>query len=211
MNHVIKNAYQVSVSYSETEDVFQQIFTQDEATRTTTTYTANFDKARNFNFRGIIPVDLAPWWNTSNMLQVSHQAWKSMIGDALLDVSQTSFLARTQHNIVLPAGFKLEVVGMYLGPQLYGQARLASFGWVDAGVSKSVMKDKLSITLNGTDLFRTQIINADIQFDQMDTQFRQYRSNQGVRLTLRYKFAQGESFRVSNRNGSKEERDRLGD
>jgi len=211
MNHVIKRAYQVSISYSETEDVFQQIFTQDEESRTTTTYTANFDKARSFNFRGIIPVDLAPWWNTSNMIQVNYNAWKSMIGDALLDVSQTSFMARTQHNIMLPAGFKLEVVGMYLGPQLYGQARLASFGWVDAGVSKSVMKDKMSITLNGTDLFRTQIINADIQFDQMDTQFRQYRSNQGVRLTLRYKFAQGESFRVSNRSGSKEERDRLGD
>jgi len=211
MNHVIKRAYQISLSYSETEDVFQQIFTQDEESRTTTTYTANFDKARSFNFRGIIPVDIAPWWNTSNMLQVNHNAWKSMIGDVLLDVSQTSFMARTQHNIMLPAGFKVEVVGMYLGPQLYGQARLSSFGWVDAGVSKSVMKDKLSITLNGTDLFRTQIINADIQFDQMDTQFRQYRSNQGVRLTLRYKFAQGESFRVSNRSGSKEERDRLGD
>jgi hypothetical protein len=211
MNHVIKKAYQISLSYSETEDVFQQIFTQDEASRTTTTYTANFDKAKTFNFRGIIPVDIASWWNTSNMLQVSHNAWKSVIGDAILDVSQTSFMARTQHNIMLPAGFKLEVVGMYLGPQLYGQARIGSFGWVDAGVSKSVMKDKLSITLNGTDLFRTQIINADIQFDRMDTQFRQYRSNQGVRLTLRYKFAQGESFRVSNRSGSREERDRLGE
>ena len=211
MNHVIKQAYQISVSYSETEDVFQQVFVQDEANRTTTTFTTNLDKARSFNTRAIIPVDIAPWWNTSNMLQVNYNAWKSVIGDALLDVSQTSFMARTQHNIMLPAGIKLEVVGMYLGPQLYGQARLASFGWVDAGVSKSVMKDKLSITLNGTDLFRTQVINADIQFDRMDTQFRQYRSNQGVRLTLRYKFAQGESFRVSNRSGSKEERDRLGD
>jgi hypothetical protein len=211
MNHVIKRAFQVSVGYSETEDVFQQIFTQDEATRSTTTYTANFDKSRNLNFRAIIPVDVAPWWNTSNMLQVNYSAWESMIGDAMLDVSQTSYMARTQHNIMLPSGFKLEVVGMFLGPQLYGQARLDSFGWVDAGISKSVMKDKMSITLNGTDLFRTQIIRADVQFDNMDTQFQQYRSNQGVRLTLRYKFAQGESFRVSNRSGSKEERDRLGD
>ncbi|MBS9524397.1 outer membrane beta-barrel protein [Litoribacter alkaliphilus] len=211
MNHVIKRAYQVSLSYSETHDVFQQIFMQDEATRTTTTYTANFDKSRNFNFRGIIPVDITPWWNTSNMVQVSHNAWTSMIGDAMLDVSQFSYMGRTQHNIMLPKGFKLELVGMYLGPQLYGQARIDGFGWVDAGISKSVMKDKMSITLNGSDIFRTQIIRADVQFDQMDTQFQQYRSNQSVRLTLRYKFAQGESFRVSNRSGSKEERDRLGE
>jgi hypothetical protein len=82
-------------------------------------------------------------------------------------------------------------------------------GGIDAGITKSFAKDKFTLTVNGTDLLRTQVIRANVNFEQIDTSFRQYRSNQGVRLTLRYKFSQGESFRISNRSGSTEERDRL--
>ncbi|SMD42631.1 Outer membrane receptor proteins, mostly Fe transport [Aquiflexum balticum DSM 16537] len=209
MNHVIQGAYQFTLGYSLTTDVFQQIFTQDEETRTTTTFTENLEKAQTWNFRTMIPVEIRPWWNTSNMLQINNSSWKSMIGDALLDVSQTSFTLRSQHTISLPAGFKAEVMGMYIGPSQYGQAFIKGFGWVDAGLSKSIMKDKMTISVNGTDLFRTQFIRANVQFDNIDTRFEQYRSNQGIRFTLRYKFAQGENFRVSNRSGSAEERNRL--
>lgn len=209
MNHVIKNAYQFTLSYSLTNDVFQQIFTQDEETRTTTTFTSNLDKAQNFNFRTMIPLEIAKWWNSNNMLQVTNARWKSMIGDALLDVAQTSLTFRTQHNLTLPRGFKAEFIGMYMSPAQYGQATIKGFAWVDAGISKNFMKEKLSLTVNGTDLFASQIIRANVQFDNIDTQFRQYRNTQGVRFTLRYKFAQGENFRIANRSGSTEERNRL--
>lgn len=209
MNHVYKNAYQFTIGYSLTNDVFQQIFTQDEETRTTTTFNANLDKSQTWNFRAMIPVEIRSWWNTSNMVQVTNSRWKSMIGDALLDVSQTSLTLRSQHTLNLPAGFKAEVMGMYVGPSQYGQAKIKGFGWVDAGFTKGFNKDKLTLSVNGTDLFRSQIIRANVQFDKIDTKFQQYRNTQGVRVTLRYKFAQGESFRVANRSGSSEERNRL--
>ncbi len=209
MNHVLKGAYQFTMGYSMTTDVFQQIFTQDEESRTTTTFTDNLDRAQNWNFRAMVPVEIRPWWNTSNMLQVTRSQWKSMIGDDLLDVAQTNVTMRTQHTFTLPFGLKAELMGMYVGPAQYGQATIKGFGWVDLGFTKPLMKEKLTLTVNGTDLFRSQIINANVQFANIDTQFRQYRNTQGVRLTLRYKFAQGESFRVSNRSGSTEERSRL--
>jgi hypothetical protein len=121
MNHVIKGAYQFSLSYALTTDVFQQIFEQDEESRTTTTFTSNLDRSQNLNFRAIVPVEITPWWNTSNMAQVNYVKWKSQIGDALLDVSQVSYMARTQHNFILPKGFKAELIGMYMGPMLWGQ------------------------------------------------------------------------------------------
>ncbi|MCH7410138.1 TonB-dependent receptor family protein [Belliella sp. DSM 111904] len=209
MNHIIKGAYQFSLGYSLTTDVFQQIFEQDVETRTTTTYNANLDRSQNVNFRGIIPIEITSWWNTSNMVQVNYAKWKSQIGDALLDVDQVSYMARSQHNFILPKGFKAELIGMYMSPMLWGQATIGAMGGIDAGITKTFAKDKLSLTVNGTDLLRTQVIRADVQFDQIDTFFRQYRSNQGVRFTLRYKFARGESFRVANRSGSSEEVDRL--
>jgi hypothetical protein len=126
-----------------------------------------------------------------------------------LDVEQVSYMARTQHNFTLPKGFKMELMAMYLGPQIWGQGSIGGFGWVDAGVTKSLMKDKMSLSVNGTDLFHSQVIKAKVQFADIDTNFRQYRSTQGVRFTLRYNFAKGESFRVKSNSGSSEERNRL--
>jgi hypothetical protein len=186
-----------------------QVFMQNEEDRTTTTFTDNFDKTRNANFRAIIPVDIKEWWATSNMVQVNYNRYKSQIGDDYLDNANTSFMIRSQHNFVLPLGFKAEVMGIYLGPQIWGQGEIAGFGWVDAGVTKSIMKDKITISVNGTDLFRTQVIKAKVDFADIDTSFRQYRSNQGVRFTLKYNFSKGESFRVKSNSGSSEERNRL--
>lgn len=209
MNHVVNGAYQFTLGYSETEDAFMQVFVQDQEARTTTTYTDNFDKTRAANFRAIVPVEIKKWWTTSNMLQVTYNQFQTQIGEDLLDVDQVSYMVRTQQNFTLPKGFNIELMAMYLGPQIWGQGQVEGFGWVDAGITKSLMKDKLSIAVNGTDLFRTQVIKAKIQFADIDTNFRQYRSNQGVRFTLRYNFAKGESFRVRSSSGSTEERNRL--
>ncbi len=209
MDHVIKGVYQFTLGYSVTEDAFQQIFEQDEEARSTTTFTANFDKTKNFNFQGVVPVELAKWWNTSNLVQVNYNKFKSILGTDILDISQVSYLVRTQHNFTLPKGFKMELVGIYLSPQIWGQGEIKGFGWVDAGITKSVMKDKLSLSINGVDLFRTQLIRAGINFADIDTSIRQYRNEQSVRFTLRYNFSKGQSFRVNSNSGSSEERKRL--
>jgi hypothetical protein len=209
MNHVVNGSLQFTLGYSVTEDAFMQVFVQDQEDRTTTTFTDNFDKTRNANFRAMVPVEIKKWWNTSNMLQVNYNQFQSQIGEDMLDVGQVSYMVRTQQNFTLPKGFKLELMGMYIGPQLWGQGQIGGFGWVDAGVTKSVMKDKLSISVNGTDIFRSQVIYADVKFAEIDTNFRQYRSNQGVRFTLKYNFARGESFGVKSNSGSSEERNRL--
>ncbi|GAA0877585.1 outer membrane beta-barrel family protein [Algoriphagus jejuensis] len=209
MNHVVKGAYQFTLGYSVTEDTFMQVFVQDQEDRTTTTYTDNFDQTRNANFRAIVPVEIKKWWSTSNMLQVNYNQFQSQIGEDLLDVEQVSYMARSQQNFTLPKGFKMELMAIYLSPQIWGQGQIQGFGWVDAGVTKSVMKDKLSISVNGTDIFRTQLIRAKVDFADIDTNFRQYRSNQGIRFTLKYNFAKGESFRVKSSTGSSEERNRL--
>jgi hypothetical protein len=209
MNHVIKGAFQLSTGYSRTENAFQQIFEQNEETRHTTVFTTNLDNVESYNFKAIIPWQFAKWYNMSNMLQVNHNKFKSWIGDALLDVQQTSFMIRTQHNIILPKSYRLEVIGMYMGPQLMGQGLIRSLGWMDAGVTKSLMKDKMTLTVNATDVFASQIYRARIKFDNIDAGFSQYRNTQAVRVTMRYNFSKGEKFKVNSRSGSTEERNRL--
>jgi len=209
MSHVIKGTYQFTLSYSRTTDAFGQVMIQDEETRKSTIRMENYDKEENFSLRMMLPLDITKWWNASNMVHLYNNRYQSLIGTELLDVSQFSYMLRSQHNLTLPKGFKVEMVGMYLSPFIDGQIKIESLAWMDAGVTKSFMDDKLSLTVNGTDLFRTQKFKGTIDFDKINTDIRQYNNNQGFKVTLRWKFSQGENFKVSERSGSTEERNRL--
>jgi len=209
MSHVIKGTYQFTLGYSRTTDAFGQVMIQDEETRKSTIRMENYDKEENFSLRMMLPVDIAKWWNSSNMIHLYNNKYQSLIGTEMLDVSQFSYMLRSQHNLTLPKGFKIEMVGMYLSPFVDGQIKIESLAWMDAGVTKSFKDDKLTLTVNGTDLFRTQKFRGNISFDKINTDIRQYNNNQGIRVTLRWKFSQGENFKVSERSGSTEERDRL--
>ncbi|MEX2594896.1 MAG: outer membrane beta-barrel family protein [Anditalea sp.] len=209
MSHVLKEIYQFTLSYSRTTDAFGQVMVQEEESRKSTIQMQNFDRTENLSLRMMIPVEIAKWWNTSNMIHLYNNKYYSMLEEELLDNSQFSYMARTQHNITLPEGFKVEIVGVYRSPFIDGQIKIQGMGWMDAGVTKTFMEDKLSLTVNGTDIFRTQRFKGNINFDKINTDIQQYNNNQGIRVTLRWKFSQGEKFNVSERNGSSEERRRL--
>lgn len=209
MNHILKNAYQFSLSFSQTENAFGQIMVQDEETRKTSIQMQNLDRIQHLSLRAVVPVEFAEWYSTSNMLQLNGNTFQSQLGEELLDEKQFSFMVRSQHNLLLPKGFKLEMVGMYRSPFRDGQLVIQGMSWVDAGITKTFYEDKLSLTLNGSDIFRTMKFKGNIDFDRIDTDVKQYNSMQSIRFTLRWKFSQGEQFNVSQRSGSTEERNRL--
>ncbi len=209
MNHIYKGSYQLALTFSQTENAFGQILIQDDEERTTLIQMQNLDRTQNLGLRATIPVEFAQWYSTSNMLQFNGNTFQSQIGEDLLDVKQFSFMARSQHNITLPKGFKLELVGIYRSPFQDGQLKIDGMSWLDAGLTKTFKDEKLSLTINGSDIFRTMKFTGDINFHKINTDVRQYNSMQSVRFTVRWKFNKGEMFNVSQRSGSTEERNRL--
>jgi hypothetical protein len=206
---VWKNAYQFTLGYTYTTDIIQVIALQDDATRVTTLQLKNLDNMHNYSARLMVPVELTPWWTTNNMFQAYYNSFNSQIGEDMLNNSAFSVLARSQHNITLPGNFKLELMGMYVGPQVQGAFRFSGFFYMDAGVTKSWKNEKFNLSLSGRDLFRSQQLRGEMQFANVDTRFSQYFGQQGVKLTFRYRFSKGQSFSVNQRSGSVEERSRL--
>lgn len=209
MTQVWKNAYQFTLGYTYTTDIIQVIAIQDDATRVTTLQLKNLDNMHNFSARLMVPVEITPWWSTNNMFQAYYNSFNSQIGDEMLENSAFSVIARTQHNIKLPGNLKLELMGMYVGPQVQGAFRFSGFFYMDAGISKSWKNDKFNVSLTGRDLFRSQKLRGEMQFANVDTRFSQYFGQQGVNFTFRYRFSKGQSFSVNQRSGSIEERSRL--
>ncbi|WP_241498924.1 outer membrane beta-barrel family protein [Rufibacter ruber] len=157
-----------------------------------------------------VPVTVTSKWNMSNNVTVAYQKFQTLVKEKVIENAQTMFMAQTNHNILLPKGFKAEVNGSYRGKGAFNVYKTDPAGWVDVAVKRSFFKDKLDVNLAVTDIFRTQRMKGISVVNGNTNKIDMYHSSQSVRLNLRYRFLKGEKFEVKRRNASLEELNRAG-
>ena len=119
-------------------------------------------------------------------------------------------MAQTTHNFILPQNIKMELNAGYQGPLAHGLYRIESQWWVDLGVKRSFLNEKLDLSLNITDIFRTRQVIGSANIDGNINSFDQYFSAQSFRVNLRYMFNKGEKFEIKNKGSNLEELNRAG-
>lgn len=104
------------------------------------------------------------WWN----FNISGQYYWTHINGQNIETSITGnaqgWSLKTNHTFKLPYKLDLQLTGMYNGPRFTGQATRQPFWAVNAAVRKSLLKDKMVISLNVMDVFMSQEFR--IIFDQ---------------------------------------------
>lgn len=208
VKNIFKDRYQLSLSYYKAADAFNQTWAQDDQTGILTTTVSNLNSLEHLQASLMVPVKIARWWTTNNTAQLFHEQYKSIVNSVQLNRGKYTFSFNSQHSIRLPENFKLEISALYYGAET-GQFTLGDFYVIDAGLQKSLLKNRLTLNLNGSDLLRSRKINADIVFGNINTHLNQYNSNQSVRFTVRYNFSRGKDFSIDKRSSSEDEKKRI--
>ncbi|MFB9861966.1 outer membrane beta-barrel protein [Rufibacter immobilis] len=158
----------------------------------------------------VVPVTVTAKWNMNNNVTVAYQEFQTLVNDKIIENAQTMFMAQTNHNILLPHGFKAEVNGTYRGKGVFNVYKTDPAGWVDVAIKRSFLKEKLDVNLAFTDIFRTQKMQGISIVNGNTNRIDMYHFNQSVRLNLRYRFNKGEKFEMKRRNSNLEEVNRAG-
>ncbi|WP_224995772.1 outer membrane beta-barrel protein [Cesiribacter sp. SM1] len=205
VNQVLHQDYQLSLTYTLVDDNIVQVPFQDDEAATTTFRLVNLEKSHQASLRAIAPIKFARWWTVNNTGVLSYSSYKASLEGYVVDNSRWNGYLQSQHKFTLAKGFTAEVNGTYVSPEAWGVLRLKGFGWVEAGVKKSLFNEKLDVSLNFNDIFRTDVTRFTVAFQDQDTRMRQYANLQSVRLSLRYKFRKGEKFEGPGSRGSNSE------
>ena len=91
-----------------------------------------------------------------------------------------SWNAKIIANLILPASFSLQLTGNYNSRQLIAQGYRKSNYSLDAGIRKAFLNRKLSLSINGRDLFNSRKWKTETS----GTGFRQYASNWRTGCTI---------------------------
>ncbi len=205
-----KNTYSLILGYSLTKDFFAEVPEQNSENNTTVYKERNIDKADNFSATLVAPVKVLQGWDISNNVVAGYQRNKILLQEQELQNKQFIVTAQSTHNVLLPWGLQLQATGGYSSPSTYGIYRFKTQWWMDAGLKKQLLDEKLDVTLAATDLFRTREIQGDASYNGNVFRFVNYFMVQSIKLNLRYNFQRGQSFKTRNRKTILEELNRAG-
>ncbi|NMM49038.1 TonB-dependent receptor domain-containing protein [Marinigracilibium pacificum] len=210
LNQTFKKKFIVGLGYNYSKDMFTEVPDADVDSRLVVFTPQNLDDMHDAYARFIIPVDVAEWFSINNTAVVSYKQFSSVIEGELVSNDQVNTYFQSNFSFVLPKNFKLELTGTYVGPNVWGLYQIQEQYWVNFGVKKSVMKDKLSLSLNFSDIFHTQRFKGTVDLPDQNTQIGNVWASQNVNFTLRYTFSQGKQFKVNTNRGNLEELNRAG-
>lgn len=201
--------YLLMLSYDRTKGAAAEYPRTDMETGQTILTTANTDYFKSYGATLVVPVELSSFWNIENTVVVNQTEYKIPYEEGVVENKNLFYSLRSNHRISLPWDMNLELNASYRGPVAYGVADIAEMWYIDAGLKKSFLNDRLDLTLKATDVFRSKEMTAESQYPGSTFKLEQYFYEQGFSINLRYKFSDGD-IKKNTRQNSLEELERAG-
>ncbi|WP_299826541.1 TonB-dependent receptor [uncultured Pontibacter sp.] len=210
MTHTLKQQYNLILGYAHTIDYMAEIPEQFPEDNTTVFQQQNVKDLKSATATLVAPVTISNKWQMSNNIMAMYQEFTTFSKSELIVKDQLTAIVQNNHSIMLPNNLKLEVNAGYQSPAVYGLYEIKDQWWLDAGVKRNFLNDKLTLALNVTDIFRSRLMEIETNLNGNVNAIDQYRGARSLRLNLRYNFNKGTKFEAKKRNVNLEELNRTG-
>ncbi len=205
IRQVFKQDYSLELNYQLNHDVIAEVPVIDAEKATTLYYNGNVDDAQSLSLTAVAPVKIMKNWDTNNTLVVSYDQYSTMVNAGKISNKQASYMLQSNHTILLPLDFRVELNGAYNSREVYALYVVKPRWWVHLGLKKSFMDEKLDLSFNVNDVFKSQRIAVAAKVGEGNVNdFDQYLFNRYFGLTLRYHFNKGQKVEERERNSLEE-------
>lgn len=210
LTQTFKQAYTLVLGYTLTKDLIGEVPEQDPVNNTTIFQQRNIEDAKSATATLVAPIKVSGKWEISNNLTGMYQEFTTVTQIATVVNEQFSLIANSNHTVLLPKGFRLEAGANYQSAVAFSVYKVEPQWWLDAGLKRTFLDDKLSLALNVSDVFKSRIMRAATDLNGNRNAIEQYWGQRGVRLNIRYRFSKGAKFETRKRSTNLDELNRAG-
>ena len=211
VTQTFKQTYSLELNYQLNKDVIAELPAVVEETASTIYYTGNVDKSQNLSLTALLPIKIMKNWETNNTLLLSYNEFNAVVNKEPVVNAQLFYMIQSNHNIMLPLKLRMEVNTAYLGPGAYALYHIAPRWWVHLGLKKSFLDDKVDVSLNVNDIFKSQRLKFAAEVGEGNiSDFDQYFRTRSLGISLRYRFSKGQKIEERRRNTNLDELNRTG-
>ena len=186
-SHSYNNVLTTSISYGHHTNVLIDSYRQLDGTQVVVNSYRNFRSAESVSASTTLMKPLMEGkWMTVTTLGLEYARVSSpALG---LSTARPSTYLSSNHTLTLPQGFKAEASAMYMSPMTFGGVAFKARFNAGLGVSKSLLKDAATLTLNVTDLFNTQQNRYTVLASGLNSESLDKVESRFVKLNFSYKF-----------------------
>lgn len=207
LNYSNRGALNIALGYSKTNNSFQEIATLNGEITSVTNYNVGHENRLYMNFSLGMPV--TKWWDNYIILSPHYKKFTGAIQQGNLNNKAWGMGWYTSQTFSLPKKIKLQVSSWGSIATRNAMSKTAWLGSADAGVAKSVLKDKLNIRFSVTDIFNTQRWKQSVDFANVNYDYQRKWESRSIRLQLTWKFGKT-SFKARERElGAQSEMNRV--
>jgi iron complex outermembrane receptor protein len=211
LNHTFKGKYITTLSYTRSKESITDIFVQDDNTQISYQIPANIQDYEQFNLGIYIPFKYKKIISSTLSGSVYLNKYSSPLNGGNLQQDFTSWDMNLGNNIPIGKGWSAEVNGYYQSRMVWGLFYIKHLSQISAGIQK-VSNDKNSIIkLNVSDIFLTNHIAVDVQYQNQDFFTERTWDARVVTLSYTYRFGKNTVSKARQRaSGVEEEKRRAG-
>jgi iron complex outermembrane receptor protein len=207
LTYSYRGALNIGLGYNRTNNFFQSITTQNAEATAATNYNVGKENRYYMNFSLGMPV--SKWWDSYTNLSPYYKEFTGTIPEGKIDNSAWGMNWYTSHNFTLPRKWKVQISSWGNISTRDAMSKTLWLGSVDAGISRSVYKDKLNLRLSAIDIFNTQRWRQETNFGNVNFNYNRKWESSSVRLQLNWKFGKT-TFKARERElGTQEENNRI--
>ncbi len=207
ISHTLKQAIVTSLGYSYTNDFFSQVVknarnepailekliehnpnAEIDPNNVSFAMRENIGSRQNFNAGVSFPVKVSKWWNMNNNLSAFYAIYKGELMGDVLNVTNFGYNLFTSQNFVVAKGWNAEASMWYNSPSIEGTFAGKEIYAINAGISRSLWKNKGSLRLTVNDIFATARWRGETDFGGVKMNISNVWDSRGVRATLVYRF-----------------------
>lgn len=206
LGYLYKKQYYLSLSYSKSKDVINQVIENNPESSIMTILRKNTGLNKVYTATFSIPASITKWWSTTNNLLLT----RTMSQAPEFDLSLNSFVLQTEQEFVLSGSFSLSLNGFYTPKMLQGNVITGRISSVDAGLQKKWFKNKFITKAAISDIFYTNNFKASSYYNGSVIHIQQKDQTRIFSFSMTYNFKAGKSFKAKGLNKSNaEEKSRL--
>jgi len=210
ISHIYKYKLTTGLNYSHVQDVFAQIIDTAEKSKTFL-FQKNLAQNDIISFNVTYPFQ-KKWFSSFFTLRSYYSHYKANLGiGRMIDLDVYSASLYIQASAKLDKGWTTELSGFYNTPSLFqGTFKLKSLWSMDFGVQKVILKGKVTIRANVTDLFQTMRPYALSNFAGQKVVSRSGAETRQFKMNITYRFGSSQVKTARQRQtGADEEKSRV--
>ncbi|MCE3278626.1 MAG: TonB-dependent receptor [Bacteroidetes bacterium] len=209
LSYSYNNMFFANFTYSLTSDNITDVLIQDSETQTTTQTVVNLNKLNFYSLNLTFSKKLTKWWNTNTSLLTYYGEYSGVIKNNYINQGTPSIYLNTNNSFFIIDGLSAELGFRYSHKALNGITTELTTYNLSAGIQKTVLKKKGTITVNMTDILWSAYPRGVTEFDNVREDWVAKRDTRVLNVSFSYKFGKGKSAKMRKNTGADDEKGRI--